>query len=559
MRIYKAADLDVPRDQNLTELLHLSAYPTIPDCHLIAKDSLTNRSLTIGELRDRAGRIARGLKEKLQPNDQARWALILPNSVEYVESVHAILWTGGVVCPINYALKASEIGHGMAVARPSFVIAYGPTIPAVKEAIEVAAKELASQGVNWPIPQVLTIVERSSGYRHFPDDFFATTRLPIPHWSDASKRLATIHLSSGTTGKPKGVELTHCNFVANVHQLVAHDKSQFHPASRTVAYTPFAHIGNTTMPLFAGPYTGMLHHAMPTYDLETLGKLSGSNQATTYQGVPSVALTLANSDITERYDFSKAAVITVGGAPFKDELVTRLLSRAPWKLIQVYGMTEAAGYVAYQCFNEQVPDGVVGRMLPGIEACLKKTGTTEDAPPGGPGEMWIRGPNITRGYAYNKKANESAFPMEGWYNTGDVCKIDSEGRVSVVGRTKDLIKYKGFQVSPAELEAYVNSDPNVREGGVGSIWDESQLTELPAAWVILKDHIKTDQEKKQALISIHKSVDSKVSGYKKLRGGVWLVASLPKTTTGKILRKQLVDVPSTMCSVDRKSQVQARL
>ncbi|KAH8650080.1 4-coumarate-CoA ligase [Xylariales sp. PMI_506] len=542
MKIYRAESVFIPKDQNLTELLHTSAYATIPESHLIAKDSLTNRSITIGELRDNAGKLARGLKEALNPDDQDRWAIILPNSVEFLEIFHSILWTGGVVCPINHALKATEIGYGLSVSRPRFIVTYGKNVNGVNEAIKVAKKELSSQGVEWTSPKVITIIARAEGYRHIPDDFRAPQRLPIPHFDDTSKRLASIHLSSGTTGSPKGVVLTHYNFVSNCYQLFAHDPQQFHPASRTVAFTPWAHIAMTTMPLFLGPWTGMMHHAMPSYNLEEFGKLVGSNRATSFQGVPSVVLTMANSDIASRYDFSQAQAIIVGGAPLKQDLVARLKRRAPWRLVQAYGMTEAAGYVAYQRLGEELPDGVVGSMMPNMEACLKCEGTTEDAPEGGPGELWLRGPNITAGYAFNEEASKKGFPMEGWYNTGDVCKIDSQGRISVVGRTKDLIKYKGFQVSPVELESYLNSHPNVVEGGVGATWDESQLTELPTAWVILKDHFQSEMERVRALKEVHAAIDSQVSGYKKLRGGVWQIEALPKNPTGKILRKQLVEM-----------------
>lgn len=549
MRIYRSTTIDIPRDLNLTELLHKSAYPNIPESHLIAKDSLTNRSITIGELRDRAGKIAHGLKTKLNPADQARWAIILPNSVDFLEISHAILWTGGVVCPINHALKAAEIGHGLAVSRPDFVVSYGPTVPIVVEALQLAREELISQGVNWRVPDIITIINRAQGLPHITDDFISKTRLPIPHWSDTGDRLASIHLSSGTTGKPKGVELTHYNYVSNCYQLLAHDSEQFHPASRMVAFTPWTHIAMTTLPLFLGPYTGMMHHAMPSYSVEEFAKLVGSNQATSFQGVPSVVLQMANSDITDRFDFTRAQYINVGG-PLKQELKDRLLSKAPWRLIQVYGMTEAAGYVAYQKANESPPDGVTGRLLPNIEASLKKEGSSEDVPEGQSGELWLRGPNFSRGYAFNEEANKNGFPMKSWYNTGDVCTIDAQGRVSVVGRTKDLIKYKGFQVSPAELEAHINSHLNVIEGGVGATWDESQLTELPSAWVILNAKFKTADQKMMALKEIHQAVDGQVSGYKKLRGGVWEIKTLPKNATGKILRKQMVMMRDGLCSLE---------
>lgn len=557
MKIYNSdRPLSVPIDLNLTELLHASK--TLPPSHLIASDSLTNRSITLGELRRRAGRLANGIAEKLKPQDQARWALIVPNSVEFLETVHAVLWTGGVVCPINHALKPAEIGHGLAVCQPDFVIAYGEILPSIKTAISVARQVLQKEGVGWSPPTILTVIGRPKSSQtppqHIPDDFLSNTVLPIPHYPDTSTRLATIHLSSGTTGKSKGVQLTHRNFVANVFQLLAQDVSQFHPGSRCVAFTPWAHIAMTTMPLFLAPYTGMFHHAMPSYNLEAFAKLVGSVQATSFQGVPSVVLSLAKTDVTERYDFSKAAILNVGGAPLKKNDLERLMSRAPWKMIQAYGMSEAAGYVAYQCQNETIPEGSTGKLLPGIEARLVTEGDRDDAPEGSPGELWLRGPNITSGYAFNDEANSKAFPETGWYNTGDVCTIDTQGFLSIVGRTKDLIKYKGFQVSPQELESYLNSHPSVAEAGVAALWDESQLTELPTAWVILKEATVSsvaNRKTSQVLKEIHGWVDEQVSGYKKLRGGVWEVKRLPKNATGKILRKEMAQMRDGVCSLDK--------
>ncbi|KAI2620467.1 acetyl-CoA synthetase-like protein [Hypoxylon sp. NC1633] len=507
VRIYRSGTIEIPRDLNLTELLHKSAYPDLPESHLIAKDSLTNRSITIGELRDRAGRIANGLKTKLTPGGQARWAILVPNSVEFLELFHAILWTGGVVCPVNHALKAAEVGHGLAVSRPHFVISYGTTMPVVTEALEFAKEELCEQGVSWEKPHIITIISRAGGLPHLPDDFITAERLPIPHWPDTADRLASIHLSSGTTGKSKGVELTHHNFVSNCLQLLAHDRTQFSPTTRT---------------------------------------------ATTFQGVPAVVRQLACSDVAARLDFSRARFVNVGGA-LPRRLRERLLSRAPWRLVQVYGMTEAAGYVAYQRASESPPDGTTGALLPNIEACLKKEGSADDVSEGEAGELWLRGPNITRGYAFDEEASKNAFPVAGWYNTGDVCTIDALGRVGVVGRTKDLLRYNGFQVSPAELEAHVNAHPDVVEGGVGAVWDESQMTELPATWVVLEGRFETREQKRRVLREVQEVVDGQVSGYKKLRGGVWEVEALPKNVTGKIRRKEMAAMRDGVCSLDGSS------
>jgi len=560
MRVYKdkSREITIPKDVNLTELLHTNAVSLAPS-HLIASDSLTNRSLTIGELRSRAGRIAHGLNERYKPRERARWAVILPNCVEYIELFHALLWVGGVGCPINHALKPVELAHALAVSRPEYIFAYGAFLANVVEAIKIAKADVERTGASWKDPTVMTVIDRHSSHAHAPDDFLGSQILPVPHYTDTSTRLASIHLSSGTTGAPKGVELTHYNFVANVYQLYAHDPAQFHPACRTVAFTPFVHIAMTTPPLFFGPWTGALHHAMPApFNMNTFGSLVSSVRPTSFQGVPSIALQIANTDITNHHDFSNAEVINCGGASMTPELVARLCSKAPWEIIQVYGMTEGAPYVAYQRKGQKLPAGGIGNFLPNIEAVLKISGTSDDAPEGGPGELWIRGPNITERYCgVSAEANAKAFPVaEGqkWYNTGDVCTIDKDGIVSVVGRTKELIKYKGFQVSPTELESHLNSHPSVIEAGVGAVWDESQLTELPTAYVVLKPEV-ADGQVARVLREIHDQMDGLVSGYKKLRGGVWTVTKLPKNATGKIVRAQLRDHLTGPCSLyDRNSR-----
>jgi 4-coumarate--CoA ligase len=336
--------------------------------------------------------------------------------------------------------------------------------------------------------------------------------------------------------------------VANCYQLYAHNPQQFHSNSRTVAFTPFVHIAMTTMPLFMGPWTGMMHHAMPSFNLEAFGPLVSSVRPTSFQGVPSIALAFANTDFTTRFDFSAAEMINCG-LPMKQELYDRLTKRAPWQIVQLYGMTEASPYVAYQKLGEKQELGTIGRLLPNISAMLKVENTMEDAPEGGPGELWLQGPNISSGYT-DEAANKKAFPIEGWYNTGDVCTISKSGIVSVVGRTKELIKYKGFQVAPAELEAHLNSHPDVAEAGVGATWDENQLTELPTAYVMLVPGLETRAAVLKVLKDVHVTTDGLVSGYKKLRGGVWAVASLPKNATGKFVRKELGRYKTGLSSLD---------
>ncbi|KAJ0418679.1 hypothetical protein BJY00DRAFT_314830 [Aspergillus carlsbadensis] len=180
----------------------------------------------------------------------------------------------------------------------------------------------------------------------------------------------------------------------------------------------------------------------------------------------------------------------------------------------------------------------MGPLLPGIEGRLISENGA-DAPSAGPGELWIKGPNVTTGYIDNPEANHSAFPEHEWFNTGDICTISPDGIVSLTGRTKELIKYNSFQVSPNELEMYIGRHPAVRDCAVGPTTDKEKDTELPTAYIVLNGGFPDNAHKLQALEDIHKQVDGQVSGYKRLRGGVWEVTQIPRNATAKVLRKDL--------------------
>ena len=213
MHIYRAKQqIDIPENLNLTELLHTNSSNALPLSHVIAADNLENREVTIGQLQDTAGRLARGLKAAFKPRDQSRWAILLPNGIAFIEAVHAVLWLDGIFCPINLDLQPAEIGHALSVSKVDYAIVYHETVPKVLKAFK-AAKE---SDVDFKVPKIVVALGSVSGYKTLHSDFLSHQKLPIPRHADPKKRLASIHLSSGTTGKPKGVGLSHYNYVANV-------------------------------------------------------------------------------------------------------------------------------------------------------------------------------------------------------------------------------------------------------------------------------------------------------------------------------------------------------
>ena len=542
MHIYKEDTIDIPTDLNLIELLHSCARsPPLPDDHIIAKDDIEDRTLTISEIRDRAGRLAHGLTQAYDPRDQSRWAVILPNSVALIESCHAVLWLGGIFCPINHLLTPHDMGHALATCKPEYLVVYADIIDKVLEAINLARTIDPSLAR----PRIITAI---GSHPTFPSlsSFLSPSSLPVPHNNDTKHRLASIHLSSGTTGASKAVGLSHCNYIANVLQMYAHDPNHWSPSEQVVSYTPFVHIANTTIPFFLGPWTGMRHIIMAKYEMHACLKLVQQEQATAMQLTPSMAVAIANGDLAEKYDLSSIRHMVVGGLPISKEVYEKFLAKGNgrWKTVQLYGMTEASPYVSWQKVAEDVPWGAIGKLLPGVEARVIDEETGTDLPAGEKGEMWIRGPNVCGGYVDNADATKKAFRDGGWYNTGDLCRIDENGYMFMLGRTKELIKAFGFQVSPVDLESYLNDHPMVEEVSVAGTKDREQMTELPTAYVVLKKGNGADWEGKEEdkagmLKEIQAFVDGKVSGYKKLRGGVWEVSELPKNATGKVVRGRL--------------------
>ncbi|KAL3496366.1 hypothetical protein BJX62DRAFT_222055 [Aspergillus germanicus] len=421
MNVYNyPQSIDIPTNQNLTELLHTTARPSSDvSRHVIFEDDLEGRSLTLEQLRDTAGKLASGLSGAFNPADQSRWAVILPNSVTIVEAVHAILWLGGVACPINHQLLPSEIAHALTVCKPTYIIAYGKIAGRVEDAISVVRQN----------------EER---------DFTSPTPLGVPHYDDTRSCLATIHQSSGTTGLPKGVGLSQYNYISNVYELWKHDPERWNAEESMLCITPMVHLANgTDASSLAVDRNAPYHH---------------KTRPTTVQMLPSILLGVL--------DVRK---ITGAHGGLKESEREALFGQGKWQSLQMYGLTEAGPWVAVQRVSD---DLAVGQLGHGV-----------DAPSGGPGELWIKGPNITEGYIDNPEANKNAFPENGWFNTGDICSISTDGI------------YNSFQVSPNELEVYIGRHPAAKD------------TELPTGYIAPTD--------------IHEQVDRQVSGYKRLRGGVW--------------------------------------
>lgn len=290
----------------------------------------------------------------------------------------------------------------------------------------------------------------------------------------------------------------------------------------------------------------LVYNVTPVIRLVCL--ISLSSPVSNLKLVPPQVLMLTKSDLTTKYDLSTVREITVGAAPCSRELVEALIAKYPKVAFrQAYGMSELSPGSHIGEFHNMV-HGSAGKVLPNQEVRVVDAETGLDATPGQPGEIWVRGPNVMKGYRNNPEATRATIDAQGWLHTGDIAVVDGEQNFFVVDRMKELIKYKGFQVPPAELEAVLQTHPLVLDAAVIGVWNEAQATEVPLAFVVKQGEGQalTEQE-------VLEYVASKVSAHKRLRGGVRFIEAVPKSAAGKILRKDLRAV------VAKEQEIKAKL
>jgi acyl-CoA synthetase (AMP-forming)/AMP-acid ligase II len=415
-------------------------------------------------------------------------ALVGPNTAEWAIAYHAILGAGGVVTPMNPLLTPEEM-----------------------------ARQQENSGSQLLIDDPPAYVTQA--------DPGAT---PEPVEIDPEE-LAVLPYSSGTTGLMKGVMLTHRNLVANIEQ--AWNSMPLDDEDVLVGLMPFFHIYGQTVVLNMGLAKGSTIVTMQRFDCDALMDLMEEHGVTWLHVAPPVILAMATTANVEGRDFSKLKLIISGAAPLDAELSGRAEGRIGAPIRQGYGMTELSpvSHKSRLARVAETPPGSVGALIPNTEARLVDPATGEDVAEGEEGEIWVRGPQVMRGYLNNPEATAETLVDDGWLRTGDIGRIDSEGFTFIVDRLKELIKYKGYQVPPAELEAVLVSHPKVKDAGViGVPMDDGG--ESPKAFVVTEDGV--DAEELMAYVA------ERVAPYKRIRE-VEFVDEIPKSASGKILRRLL--------------------
>jgi acyl-CoA synthetase (AMP-forming)/AMP-acid ligase II len=361
-------------------------------------------------------------------------------------------------------------------------------------------------------------------------DLLATTAA-TPAQTVGPGDTAVLPYSSGTTGRAKGVILTHRNLVANLQQIAV--LGDVGTESKILAVLPFFHIYGMTVMMNQGLHRRATVVTMPRFDLVEFLRIIAEYQVDRVYIAPPLAVALAKHPIVENYDLSCIDVIFSGAAPLDAELGHAMGKRLGCTVLQGYGMTELSP--VSHCIPDDRPDvdlSSSGFALPNIICKLVDPDTGREVGPGERGELWVKGPNVMSGYLNNPEATALTLDDEGYLHTGDVAEVTSDGVFSIVDRVKELIKYKGYQVPPAELEALLLTHEKVADVAVIGVQD-AEGEEVPKAFVV-RQEAGADLTAEDVMTF----VAERIAPHKKIRV-VEFIDQIPKSASGKILRKDL--------------------
>ena len=515
---YETAASDLPLSTtSVTERVFEGLTPRLDDVVLI--DGVDGRKFTAGDVIDHVKRLAGGLREAGHV-PQKPVALMAPNSPEYCIIFHAIAWAGGTITTLNPTYTAHEIRHQLRDSGAGLLITVPATLAVAKEAL----KEL-------PEVQICVIGsadDDDSGDCQSLAELYGTAQeqqYPV----DLDRHSVALPYSSGTTGLPKGVCLSHRSLSMNIDQTAK--GAEFQAGETAAAFLPFFHIYGMTVLMNMHLACGGVLVTMPRFDLEVFLRICQDHRARRMWIVPPVALALAKHPLVDDYDLSALEQVFSGAAPMGNALSDAVASRFDCAMLQGYGMTELAP-VSHITPLSTPRSGASGLAVPNTRCRIVSPETGADLPPGEEGELWIKGPQVMIGYLNNEQATKDTLTADGWMKTGDMAIIDADGYMFVVDRLKELIKYKGFQVAPAELEATLVAHPQIQDAAVIGQHDE-EAGEIPVAFVVCQDPAPSQED-------IQAYVGSQLSHYKQLHR-VTFVETIPKSPSGKILRRLLRD------------------
>jgi long-chain acyl-CoA synthetase len=496
-------------NENLAHNLTASAQHHPDSAALLIGDS----AITYAELDDATARVAGLLRERgLEPGD--RVGIMLPNVPQFAFAYYGVLRAGGVIVPMNVLLKQREVEFYLGDSEAKLIFAW-------HEFAQDAEQGAAAAGAE------CIVVEPESLGRSL------ASAEPLHEVADrAAGDTAVILYTSGTTGRPKGAQLTHSNLAINADvskALFAIDHEDV-----ILGALPLFHAFGQTCGLNAAVAAGAALALIPRFGPDTALETVQRDGVTVFEGVPTMYAALLNHPDRERFDVSTLRVCVSGGAALPVEILRAFEESFGCMILEGYGLSETSPVASFNHPDRERKAGSIGIPIEGVEMKLVEV-DRQDSAPGEIGEIAIRGHNVMRGYWNRPDATAEAIDSGGWFYTGDMAKVDDDGYYFIVDRKKELIIRGGYNVYPREIEEVIYEHPCVREAAVIGI-PHAELGEEVGAAVALKPGAEATESE------IRDHVKASIAAYKYPRH-VWFVDELPKGPTGKIL-KRAIEVPA---------------
>ncbi|MDX3834944.1 AMP-binding protein [Streptomyces europaeiscabiei] len=483
-------------------------------------DVASGRTLTYGELAALVRGIAAGLAaEGIGKGDVV--ALHSPNTVLFPVVLYATTAAGGTVTTLSPLATPAEIAKQLIDAEARLMVSVSALVETARAAVELVRRQTGRD-------IEILVCDKAEGHRSVLG-LLSDCDVPVFE-SDPAVDVAVLPYSSGTTGVPKGVMLTHRNLCTNLEQM--NELHRVDENDRVIAILPFFHIFGLTALVNNALRRGATVYVHARFDLDAFLTSLERDRITHAYVAPPVMLALAKHPAVGKLDLSHLRRVICAAAPLDAGVQTAVAERLGVEIGQAYGMTELSpASHLHADGNRDEPVACVGDLLPSTQARLVDPVTGLDAAAGEPGEVWIRGPQVMKGYFGRPEDTDALVDGDGWLHTGDIARVDENGNWFIVDRVKELIKYKGYQVAPAELEAILVSHPGIADAAVIGVDDEGG-NEVPKAFVVPAPGTSITADEVMA------HVEGQVAPYKRIRR-VEFIEAVPKAASGKILRRRL--------------------